>query len=378
MKGFIRATEARDRKTQKTRQTFAACWETRDPATGNRRQHIKRGFATKRAAQEYLNEMLGRVASGGGRPDTQMTVGHLLDQWLAAHSGDVRPSTAVMYTNVINGWLKPHVGGVRLSVLNASRAAEVAAVLRSPAGSRLGRGGLSDRSVQLAMATLKQATAWAWRSGLIAADPLLGYRRPRSGGSSKATGAWSADEAGAFLASVADDKLRAAWWLFLSRGLRRGELCGLQWSDLDLERGTLSVLRTRVMVAGQAINSVPKTEAGVRRISLDRRLIEELRAHADRQQADRRRAAEAWQESDRVFVDELGAPILPQTVSRRFDALVAVAGVRRIRLHDLRHSAASQMLEAGTPVPKRHIPNARTLLPGHHAERVRTRPPGPG
>ena len=112
----------------------------------------------------------------------------------------------------------------------------------------------------------------------------------------------------------------------------------------------LSIVMTRVMVGAEAIDSTPKTNAGVRRISLDRRLVDELRSHKARQSADRLLAGEAWEESELVFVDELGVPILPQTISRRFDGLVAAAGLRRIRLHDTRHTAASMMLAGGTPV----------------------------
>jgi integrase len=88
----------------------------------------------------------------------------------------------------------------------------------------------------------------------------------------------------------------------------------------------------------------------VRPIKLDAQLVTEFHNHRRRQLEERMAAGPAWEDSGYVFVDELGAPVLPQTVSRRFDALIAKAGVRRIRLHDARHSAATLLLEDGVPV----------------------------
>jgi integrase len=91
------------------------------------------------------------------------------------------------------------------------------------------------------------------------------------------------------------------------------------------------------MVGASAVESDPKTSAGRRVIPLDAQLVTEIRSHRRCQLEDRLRAGEAWHESGYVFTDELGAPLLPQTLSRRFEALIAKAGVRRVRLHDARH-----------------------------------------
>ena len=118
-----------------------------------------------------------------------------------------------MYQNVVDGWLVPHIGALRLDQLNASRAGVLVETLRSPAGSSLGRGELSPRSIQLAIQCLKASTRCAFETGLVARDPLAGFKRPKVQESMAATGAWTADEASRFLASVSEDRLRAAWWL---------------------------------------------------------------------------------------------------------------------------------------------------------------------
>ena len=296
--------------------------------------------------------ILGSVLDGTFRRDTKLTVADLLDRWLAAkRSEGLKEGTLTMYSNVVNGWLKPNIGGLPVTQLNETVAGELDKTLRSPEGSRLGRGALSDRSVQLAITVLKAATKWAWsQSHLMAHDVLAGYKRPKDRAGNRASSAWSAEEARQFLASVADDRLRCLWWLLLTRAPRRGEACGLKWEDVKLDLGRLQIVHTRVMVGASAGESDPKTAAGVRPIKLDAQLVTEFHNHRRRQLEERMAAGPAWEDSGYVFVDELGAPVLPQTVSRRFDALIAKAGVRRIRLHDARHSAATLLLEDGVPV----------------------------
>ena len=322
-----------------------------DPANGRRKQHSKGGFRIRSDAEAYLSTVLPSVQAGTFKPDGKLTVAELLDQWAAAKSSEgLRPGTAKMYSNVISGWLSPNIGGLKVTQLSPKAAGELVTKLRSPEGSRLGRGPLSDRSVQLAVSLLKASTRWAWETGLMSRDVLAGFKRPRITPSDRVSSAWSPEEAGTFLAAAANDRLRAAWWLLLTRGPRRGEVCGLKWSDVDLETSRIHIVHTRVMVGGTAVESDPKTSAGRRALPMDAQLGAEFRNHRKRQLEERIRSGVAWEDSGFVFTDELGAPLLPQTLSRRFEALIAKAGVRRVRLHDARHSAATMLLEGGTPV----------------------------
>lgn len=109
------------------------------------------------------------------------------------------------------------------------------------------------------------------------------------------------------------------------------------------------VVETRVEVSAKATSSKPKTEAGRRAVPLDERLVSELRSHRTRQARERLSAGTAWEESGYLFVDELGRPYRPETLSRNFKKLATEAGLPKIRLHDARHTAASLMLAAGEP-----------------------------
>jgi integrase len=328
--------------------TYMACWSTIDPGTGDRKHHAKGGFRTKKAAQENLNEVLAKVQTGDWVPDRNMTVETLLGEWLAAKKSEgLRPATIAQYSKIVDAWLVPNVGGIQAAKLSPRQAQGLVDTLRASGG----RNGapLSSRSVQLAIVVLKAAATWATETRILGRDPLLGFKRPKSKAAKDATAAWTVDEARAFLSSVSNDRLLAAWSLLLTRGLRRGELAGLRWDAVDLEGRSLRITRTRVLVDGQPVDSEPKTDAGKRRVPLDDHLVARLRSHKTGQRAEHMKAGVIWSDRGYVFTDELGEPLHPEYLSTRFETLTDRAKLRRIRLHDLRHTAASQMIAAGAP-----------------------------
>jgi integrase len=159
----------------------------------------------------------------------------------------------------------------------------------------------------------------------------------------------------AFLASVLDDDLYAGWVLFATTGARRGEVVGLTWSDLDLDREELRIDWTLGHIGHDMRWKRPKTQSSVRTISLDPFTLTTLRAHRTRQLEQRLTAGAAWADT---FVDSTGAsrsgllwtygdgsPIHPNTWYERFLKLSAAAGLPRIRLHDLRHTYATTVIE---------------------------------
>ena len=328
--------------------TWTVYWFTTDPASGKRIQHSKGGFRRKEparpaqgdSAREFLNKVVGQVQEGTWKPDKAFTVKELLeDHWLPAQrSRGLRPTTLSQYGRVVDDWLVPNLGGVKVATLTPKDVDALNAKLTR----------LSARSRQLAVGTLKGACKWAADNGYLSRSPIAGVQRPRV--EERPVEPWTVAEARAFLTATADDRLGFAWALLLARGLRRGEICGLRWAEVDLEGGALRIIRTRVVVDGVATDSAPKTKAGKRPIPLDGRLVALLKAHKTRQGQERWRAEGAYAESDWVLADELGAPVHPDTLSGWLDKAIAKTELRRIRLHDLRHTAASLMLADGVPV----------------------------
>lgn len=164
----------------------------------------------------------------------------------------------------------------------------------------------------MATGFLKAATKYAVENDLIGRDPLMGVKRPRA--QSPTMPVWTPEQAKAFLSATKDDRLYAAFALLLGRGMRRGEVAGLRWEHVDLDAGTLRIAETRVLLdGGQAVESVPKTDAGARTIDIDANLVAIVRRHHAQQGQERLRAGEAWQEGRYVFTDELGHPATPAT-----------------------------------------------------------------
>jgi integrase len=202
--------------------------------------------------------------------------------------------------------------------------------------------------VQLTTGILKSACKWAVKTQLLGRNPIAEVERPRS--ETPAMKFWTVEQARAFLDATSHDRLAFAWALLLARGLRRGELCGLRWSAIDLEAGTLRVESTRITVEGQPVASRPKTKAGERPIDLDADLISLLRTHKARQAAEKLAAGTSYEDGGFLVADELGRPYHPDSISGWFEVAVERAGLPRIRLHDTRHTAASLLLAAGEPV----------------------------
>ncbi len=171
---------------------------------------------------------------------------------------------------------------------------------------------------------------------------------------------WTAAEVKAFLAATRESREYPLWRLLACAGLRRGEAVGLRWDDVQFippadddegaELGRLSIRHTLVSVGYQVQESEPKTARGRRTVPLDATTVAALREQAARQADDAAEWGETWTDTGYVFTRESGQPMHPDRVTKLFDAAVEAAKVPRIRLHDLRHTVATRMLEAGVPV----------------------------
>jgi integrase len=161
---------------------------------------------------------------------------------------------------------------------------------------------------------------------------------------------WTPEQTRLFLEEARSHRLLALYRLIRLRGLRRGEACGLRWKDVDLDAGSARIAWQLVQLAGQVHEGRPKTDASMRTIALDAETVTTLRGHKRRQQEERFAVGEAWKETGFVFTQPDGDRLHPQHVSDQFLWLAYLAGLPPIRLHDLRHGAASLMLAAGVEI----------------------------
>lgn len=315
-------------------------------ANGRRRQLRRRGFATKKAAQAALSEVLTDVQRGSFVRPTRLTVGeYLLERWLPARRADLRPSTLLGYEKVIRRRIVPLLGATPLSSLDPARLEAFYGELLTKGG----RGGkpLSAKTVTNTAGLLSSALGDAVRLRLVAHNVASDARLPRR--PHREMSAWSEAEAAAFLDAVRPDRMYPLWRLALATGLRRGELCGLRWKDVDLAAGAITIANTRV-VAASVVDGAPKTKAGARIVALDAETTAVLAAWRRSVAQERLVAGSRWSDTGLVFVDEFGVGPHPETITRWWREATLKAGLPPIRLHDARHTAATVMLRAGVPV----------------------------
>ena len=315
--------------------------------SGRRKQQWRGGFATKREAERALAESIRALETGSYIEPTVLTVSDFLDrQWLPAISSTVRPTTFLSYQMSVRRYLKPAIGSKRLQKVTAADLnAMYGALLTS--GSSDGKA-LAVSTVRRLHAVTHRAFKDAARWGLIVRNPVDLADPPRQTASARPEmQTWTAEEAATFLRAQSEDRLYALWLLLLTTGLRRGEAAGLRWQDLDVETRRLAVRTSRVTVGHRVDQADPKSARSRRVVVLDRATASALRLHRIRQTEERLAWGEAWTDSGTVFTYEDGRPLHPNYVSKRFDNDLRRAGLRRIRLHDLRHTYATLALQAG-------------------------------
>lgn len=290
---------------------------------------------TKRECEDAVLAEMGKARSGSRIPPDKVTVAEWLDEWLADHARAVRPQTAVRYEQVIRVHLTPHLGAVRLQRLSERDIRSWMAGLE--------RAGVSASMVAYARRVFAIALRRAVQHGLLDRSPLLGVKAPRV--EQPEVAAWTIDEAAALhRAAGPDDGL---FVLGLERGLRRGELLGLKWEDIDLERGVLHVRRQRTQVGTRLQEGPPKTKQSRRDIVLPPRSVAALKALRRRQLEQRLAAGPLWRDAGYVAARSDGEPWSQLDFERAFAAWRDRAGVRPLTPHAMRHTFATNALAAG-------------------------------
>jgi integrase len=373
----------------------------RHPLTDERQFEYQGGFDTEEDALTAAIKAKAAHQVGNRVKPVKLTVGGFFDEWMTSIKDSVKPSTFTNYSDYQDAYLKPTIWNKPLqkadvptlntlyrylladgrckpdndtrmyeyweSQRKAGRdltpnelTAEVEGVTihaarKAVARYRAGRipvaktRGLAPKTVKNVhrMIHLALATAVAWQ--YIGYNPAEHAALPRESrkGTRKRGAAWTPDELAAWLAVAVTDRDAAIWVLAATTGMRRSELAGAERELLDLDGAALEIADTRVVVGGRADESDGKTPSARRVISLDPITVAYLRRHLAMLDAEMAAFGDAYHDAGWLVCHPDGRPVHPDTITDRFNKLVDRAGVKRIRLHDVRHTYATTSLDAG-------------------------------
>jgi len=356
MRGHFVRRSYIDKKTGKRRKTSTwSVWYDEPRADGEPRQRkIKSGFETRRDAETWFKRKADELRQGVAPSDERQTVGAYLTEWLDALAGPgskVRPAALHAYRNHVLRHIIPAIGSVRLSELNVGHVERAKLRWASTGHGRSKKAGdnrISPRTVRHIYGTLNAALNRAKRQRLIAVNPCELTDAPSV--ERKEMRALDVLGATALLRAFEGSPIDAAIVTAIGTGLRRGELLALQWRDVDLDAGTLTVNRAIEHVDGRTRFKEPKTKRSRRTISLPTFVVERLRRHRTEQKE--RFMADGCPDlakaPDLLVFDRAGGEAwIPDSFGTVFWKILKDAGLPHVRLHDLRHSFASMALEAG-------------------------------
>ena len=317
-----------------------------DPATGKRRRRRFSVEGSKRDAQAALNDALAQRDHGAIVAPHKLTLAEWLRSWLERHRAraDLADRTYIRYHGIIEHWLVPALGNARLVDLRPAHVADMyTEQLKS----------VKANTVRQHHVVLKKALDDAVRAGFLHSNPAAVVERPKVRPPVERR-ALDEEEIGQLLVAAGGTRLEVPIRLALASGVRQGELLALQWSDLDLEVGTLTVRRSASYVPGKGIVlGRTKTRNARRSLELSAATLSLLRQHRTDQRRRRLRAGPAWTDHDLVFPSNVGTPWTPRNLYRDYKKVVIASGIvtpANVDFHALRHTAATQWIRAGADI----------------------------
>jgi len=304
-------------------------------------KRITRNFDTKAECSAWIKETQSQIDRGMTYRKSNIALGTFIQQWLDVHKTKLAPKTAPRYEQLVRDYILPQLGNIKLRELRLDKIeAHYITLLEQ---------GLSPRSVHFVHSILHKCLNDAIRRGYTGYNAAHGAILPRY--EPKEISILDEDEVLRFLITIRGNANEALYILAIKTGMRKGEILALKWSYLDWKKGTIRVQRQVQRIKGQGIVfRPPKTHAGRRTIQLGEQMLHTLRNHREQLKTRAKVAGNRWQNYNLVFPSTVGTPIGGSNIIKVFKEQIAKAGVKEIRFHDLRHTAASLMLNNGVPV----------------------------
>jgi integrase len=337
------------------RQRPNGLWEARlsyvDP-TSARRRSASFYAATAEVARERLDEARDRIKAAAPVKDSPRRLADWIEHWsdTALEASPRKESTKALYRTLARKHLSPApLGATPLDKLRKTHIDGLVVALRQR--------GLSESTVRQVYTVLRAALEDAMLDALIARNPCILVKRPAVRRSEAKH--LDANTVAAVLKAAEGLRYRPVLVLIAATGLRRGEALALRWEHINLNDGTLKVAATLSRVGDGLVITEPKSPRSRRTVPLSPAIVSLLKAQRAAQAAERLHAGNQWTDSGLVFTTELGGPVDPRNLLRAMEIAAEKAGVEKVGVHTLRHSAAVAWLEAGV-----HIKAVADLL-GH-------------
>ena len=318
----------------------------KDPISGKRVRRYRSVDGSKKDAERAMHEFIREIEKGYYMTDSKITIAEWLDTWLEVYiTPNVSPTTLSRYEGMIKRYIKPLIGHIQVQQLSTLA---VQAWVNSLKVSPITGKEMAVATIKHSYHVLKGSLDKAVLAGIIPRSPCSGIMLPK--GQKKPAVVYDEAQIKQLIAAAKGTEMEIVIDIELCLGLRRGELLGLQWDDIDFEKNQIHVVRNRVVVNGKSIVKDPKTESSRRTVDVPVQLIQKLRQHKTNCIANRLRLGKAYTVTDFVIVHPDGRPIYPEYLSQLFTKLQKKADLPKCRFHDLRHLCASIMLMQGVNV----------------------------
>lgn len=320
--------------------TYSYIVRVKDPETGKTKQKWISGFATKAEAISARDKARTDARTGIFVSPTKITVQDHFEAWWTIKSQKVKPTTADNYRQILDRYILPNLGSMALKDLTPVLIERMLLDLNKDH---------SESTVRLVSIVLAQGLDRAIKDHLLAINPAKGIERPK--GKKKSVTPYTSSELKELLKALENHRLFAFFRLLAYSGARRGEILALKWSDLEFDKGTLSISKNRTRI-GRSVIEQDSTKGGdgKRTVQIDSETLRILKKHRTDQIEERMKAGSAWQEQNYIFTQVTGEPLDPSTPYQLFKKVAKKIGLRSESLHSIRHLHATELLNSGVSV----------------------------